>query len=80
MGEPVFVSGGKRLNFSRQNEWGEQTEDFQGYGKDQGCYPSASWDELCALATVIAAHPAYRPVTELPGHYQPVVESKEDPS
>jgi hypothetical protein len=76
---PVFVSGGKRLNFDRQADWEDAPGDtFSGYGKDQGCYPSGTWRELCALATVITAHPAYEPVTELPGIYQPRTEDTAD--
>ena len=73
---PVFVSGGKRLNFTRRDEWEEQTiqTGFSGYGKDSSCYPSGSWRELCALATVIIEHPAYVANHGTPGDYTAEVE------
>lgn len=75
--EPIFISGGKRLNFDRRVLDGEGLKkEFSGYGKDEGCYPSGTWEELCALATLIVNHPAYRPVTRLTGPYQP--EAKEE--
>jgi hypothetical protein len=76
---PVFVSGGKRLNFSRQAEWGDPLSDyFQGYGKDTGCYPSCSWEELCAMADLIVRHPAFRlPETSSP-YYPPQIQDEPD--
>lgn len=76
---PVFVSGGKRLNFSRESDWHENglMEDFEGFGKDEGCRPSASWGELCALAKLITEHPAYAPSVPDPSYYPPRVEDDE---
>lgn len=59
---PKFVSGGRRLNFDREDGWGSTArldDTFRGYGKDDGCYPSCTWEELCAMAALIVAHPAY---------------------
>lgn len=68
---PVFVSGGKRLNFDRTDHWnGELSETFLGTGKDEGCYPSCSWEELCALAQLVVDHPAFR-LPEQPDPYYP---------
>lgn len=76
---PVFVSGGKRLNFNRGDEFEQAVvhQTFRGYGKDDGCYPSCSWGELCAMAALIVAHPAY--VSEPPiGPYPPSIEDADD--
>jgi hypothetical protein len=73
---PVFVRGGKRLNFDREDGWtGEVDESFRGYGKDEGCYPSGTWEELCALATLIVQHPAYVPFdpATASGYYPPEI-------
>lgn len=70
---PTFVSGGKRLNFSREGEVGEYTKTFGGYGKDEGCYPSCSWEELCALAKLVVEHPAFR-LPEPTDYYPPRIE------
>lgn len=71
---PVYVSGGKRLNFSRRDEFGESThEDFQGFGKEAGCYPSCSWEELCAMAKLVVEHPAFR-LPEPTSYYPPTIQ------
>jgi hypothetical protein len=58
---PVFVSGGKRLNFDRHDPYdGTLLEYFVGSGKSEGTYPSCSWEELCAMARLIVDHPAFR--------------------
>jgi hypothetical protein len=73
---PVFVSGGKRLNFDREEGWGENktlTEGFDVYGKDDSCRPSCSWEELCALADLVVKHPAFRlpePTTYYPARIE----------
>lgn len=71
---PLSVTGGKRLNFSRRDIWDDTiTETFTGYGKDESCVPSGSWEELCAMAKLIVDHPAFR----LPGptdYYPPRID------
>lgn len=77
---PVFVSGGKRLNFDRRDEYTDEIrEEFSGYGKDTGCYPSGSWAELCALAKLITEHPAYTPVPPVTPYYRPTIEDELEP-
>lgn len=77
---PVFISGGKRLNFSRRDEYTDDlTEGFHGFGKDTGCYPSADWEELCAFAALIVAHPAYVEPGEPPAYSPPMIEDEETP-
>lgn len=66
---PAYVSGGKRLNFDRRDPYtsaGTLTSTFRGSGRDDGCLPSCSWEELCALASLIVDHPAYRAPQTLP--------------
>jgi hypothetical protein len=73
---PAYVSGGKRLNFSRKDPYtSELSESFRGFGKDEGCYPSCSWEELCALAKLVVEHPAFRlPDTTDRYYYPPTIE------
>lgn len=75
---PVFVRGGKRLNFSREDEWetGKLNDFFTGYGKDTSCSAEASWEELCALATLIVNHPAYVEPGEPSSYYPPYIEDE----
>lgn len=80
---PVFVRGGKRLNFDRTDEWtNEVNETFIGSGKSEGCACEATWDELCALAALIVAHPAYIPPEQQPrtDYYPPVIEDRSSAS
>lgn len=76
---PVFVSGGKRLNFTRRDEYYADAfhTDFSGYGKEHGCYPSATWEELCAMAALIVAHPAYVEPSEPSTYYPPMIEDED---
>lgn len=72
---PIFVRGGKRLNFSREDEWDARLhDDFQGFGKDRSCYPSCSWEELCAMAKLIVEHPAFR-LPKPTDYYPPTIEN-----
>lgn len=73
---PVFVSGGRRLNFDRRDQIGET---FLGSGKDDGCFPSGSWEELCAMAKLIVDHPAFR-LPETVNTYSPPTIEDEDES
>lgn len=73
---PVCVSGGKRLNFSRTDSYdGSVGDTFMGFGKDEGCYPSCSWEELCALAKLVVDHPAFR-LPEPTTYYPPSIEDE----
>jgi len=77
MKPPVCVSGGKRLNFSRRDSWDDSVGDsFAGYGKEEGCYPSCSWEELCAMAQLIVDHPAFRLPEAENKYYPPMVEEE----
>jgi hypothetical protein len=76
---PVYVSGGKRLNFDRHDTMGELTDTFYGCGRDDGCFPSGSWAELCALASLVVAHPAYQPPEQLAPGAMIEDEDPEDP-
>lgn len=72
---PVFVRGGKRLNFDRHELFGKGlTDTFHGSGRDDGCYPSCSWEELCAMADLIVKHPAFRLPAEPDLYYPPTIE------
>jgi hypothetical protein len=77
---PVFVRGGKRLNFSREDEWetGKLNDEFIGYGKDTSCSASASWEELCAMATLIVNHPAYVTPGPAGDYYPPYIEDERE--
>ena len=69
---PVFVAGGKRLNFDRCDPYdGTVGDTFIGSGKADGCAPSCSWEELCAMAKLIVEHPAFRLPDEPNPHYPP---------
>lgn len=70
---PTFVSGGKRLNFDRHEPYGfgALSDTFIGEGKSEGCAPSCSWEELCAMAKLIVEHPAFRLPDEAAQHYYP---------
>jgi hypothetical protein len=78
---PVFVSGGKRLNFDREEDWGKNdtyatyADTFAVYGKDESCFPSCSWEELCALAKLVTEHPAFR-LPEPTDYYPPRIVDK----
>lgn len=72
---PTFVSGGKRLNFDRYEPdgFGALSDTFIGSGKSEGCVPSCSWEELCALAKLVVDHPAFR-LPEPTGYYDPRID------
>lgn len=71
---PVFVQGGKRLSFSRCDEYTNAlTDTFIGTGKSDGAQPSCSWEELCALAKLVVDHPAFR-LPEPTDYYPPRIE------
>lgn len=74
---PVFVSGGKRLNFTREDPWCDYlNEHFDGHGKDESCTPSCSWEELCALAHLVVNHPAFVIPGEPGDYYPPRIEDE----
>ena len=74
---PVSVSGGKRLNFSRHDPYDDGiNEDFIGEGKSDGCVPSCSWEELCAMAKLVVDHPAFR-LPEPSTYYPPRIEDED---
>jgi hypothetical protein len=77
---PVEVSGGKRLNFTRRDMWDDSiTSSFTGFGKDESCVPSGSWEELCAMAKLIVDHPAFRLPETVSDYYPPSIEDEETP-
>lgn len=74
---PVFVQSGKRLSFDRRDEYtGELGDTFAGSGKSEGSQPTCSWEELCALAALVVAHPAFVPVTPTDSLYPPTIEDE----
>jgi hypothetical protein len=76
---PVYVSGGKRLNFDRHEPYGNDlTDTFVGSGKSDGTYPSCTWEELCAMAKLVVDHPAFR-LPDTPNRYSPpMIEDEPD--
>lgn len=74
---PLSVTGGKRLTFSRRDIWDDTIgSTFHGFGKDESCVPSCSWEELCAMAKLVVDHPAFR-LPEPTDYYPPEIEDED---